>query len=76
MNNEIRNQLLLILSLETGNKENHKMNLEWLLDRYQYDIEDKLKDLEYKKKELEDNLELLKYVREEIKKGEERNEGI
>lgn len=69
MNNEIRNELLLIKSIIVGKEENKEIYTEQLLDRFEYDIKDQLKDLKYKQQELENNLELLEYVREEIKKG-------
>ncbi len=70
--NEIRNELLTILSMmkrdtktEDG-KENQEIDLYQLLERFEYDIKDQLKDIEYKKEQLENNLETLKYVRKEL----------
>lgn len=67
MNNEIRNELLLIKDLVKGaTDEDKKFQLEWLLDRFEYDIKTQLKDIEYKKQELKNNLETLEYVRKEL----------
>lgn len=69
MNNEMRNELLLILDMATAkNEQDKKFNLEWLLERFENDIKDQLKELDYKKKELENNLNTLEYVRNELKK--------
>ncbi len=68
MINEIRNELLIIRSLQLGKEEDKKIYLEQLLDRFQYDIERQLEDLKYKEKELKENLETLEYVRKEILK--------
>lgn len=71
MTNEIRNELLMILQMEkqTDSKE-RKLRLKWLLERFEYDIKDQLKEVEYKKQQLEDNLEVLEYIRNELKKGD------
>lgn len=70
--NEIRNELLMILQMEkqTDDKE-RKLRAEWLLERFENDIKDQLKEIDYKKQQLEDNLEVLNYVREELKKESE-----
>lgn len=66
--NEIRNELLLILQAEKENNEkDHALKIEWLLERFQYDLEDQLKDLQYKENEIKNNLNVLKYVRKELK---------
>ena len=62
--NEIRNELLTILSLEKNN--NRSFYLELLLERFEYDLDDKEKDLEYKLKEVRENKETLKFVRQEL----------
>jgi len=63
--NEIRNELLLLLSYATK-EDDKQFYLEQVLERFEYDITRKLEDLDYKKKELEGNLETLKYVRKEL----------
>lgn len=70
--NEIRNELLYILSImncdittEEG-KENQLLNVEQLLERFEYDIKDQLKEIKYKQEELEANLKTLQYVREKL----------
>lgn len=70
--NEIRNELLLIRTLakESKDGEDKKMQLEWLLQRFEYDIKNQLKDIQYKEEELLDNLKTLEYVRKELKIGE------
>ena len=72
MINEIRNELLEILSMmkkdtttEEG-RENQQVSLYQLLQRFEYDINDQLKELDYKKRQLEDNLKTLEYVRKEL----------
>lgn len=70
--NEIRNELLYILSMmkrdttDKNEKENQQIDLVELLQRFEYDIKDQLKDIEYKKEQLEDNLKTLAYVREKL----------
>lgn len=64
--NEIRNELLGILKL-MQTTDNVDIYLSTLLDRFEYDIKDKLEDIENEKQELERNLETLKYVRKELK---------
>ena len=67
MNNEIRNELLLILSYAKATTEEDKnYQIRWLLDRFKEDIKKQLKDIEYKKSELEHNLEELEYVKKEL----------
>ena len=69
--NEMRNELLLIKNMmircdtETG-KENQQLDLSMLLERFQYDIERQLEDIDHKKKELENNLKLLESVRKDL----------
>ena len=64
--NEIRNELLLLKDLVKAKEEDKEFQLEWLLDRFEYDIKDQLKEVESKKKELADNLKTLEYVRKEL----------
>ena len=71
MNNEIRNELLGIMYLVKGKEENKKFNIEYLLERFEIDIKNKLEDIEYQKRQLNDNLELLNYVKNELLKKEE-----
>ena len=66
MNNEIRNELLGILSLMKNEDKDFRVSM--LLERFEIDIKRQLEDLEHKKKQLEDNLQLLDYVRKEIEK--------
>ena len=69
MNNEIRNELLLLLNyVKAENKKDKDFQLEWLLERFKADIERQLEDLEYKQNELKNNLELVYYVKKEIEK--------
>jgi len=65
--NETRNQLLSLLHYVKGKEENKEFNLYNLLERFQYDLEDQLKDLESKKNEIMNNLDLLNYIKEELK---------
>ena len=70
--NEIRNELLYILAMmkrdttDENGKENQQLDLEQLLERFEYDIKKQLKDIEYKEEELKNNLETLYYVRKEL----------
>lgn len=64
MPNEMRNELLGILSLMKS--EDKEFKLEMLLDRFEYDLDDQLKELKRKEAELKENLELLEFVRKEL----------
>ena len=64
MPNETRNELLAILSLMKS--ENKDLKLKMLLERFEYDIKDKQKELERQQAELNQNMELLEYVRKEL----------
>lgn len=64
--NEIRNELLTILNMEKNGDDDKQFYLKLLLERFEYDIKDQLKDLKYKQEELENNLETLEYVRKEL----------
>lgn len=65
--NEMRNELLLILqTAKEENKQDKKLRLGWLLERFECDIERQLEDLKSKEKELTSNLETLNYVRKEL----------
>lgn len=67
MTNEMRNELLMILSIENQkNEEDRKKRVEWLLERFEYDINNQLKELDYKRQELESNMETLEYVKKEL----------
>lgn len=73
--NEIRNELLLIKSIMTRynteeEKYDRQIDLERLLERFEYDIKDQLKDIQYKEQELLDNLKTLEYVRKELRINE------
>lgn len=64
MPNETRNELLAILSLMKS--EDKDLKLKMLLERFEYDIKDKQKELERQQAELNQNMELLEYVRKEL----------
>lgn len=64
--NEIRNELLGILKL-MQTKDNTDIYLSTLLERFEYDIKDKIEANNRENEELERNLETLKYVRKELK---------
>lgn len=64
MPNEMRNELLGILSLMKSEDKNFKV--EMLLERFEYDIQDQLKELKRKENELNENLKLLEHVRKEL----------
>ena len=67
MNNEIRNELLLIKSLvKSNNNKDKEFNLKWLLERFETDINRQLEDLRYKENELKNNLELLNNIKKEL----------
>lgn len=64
MKNQIRNELLIILSLSKKQDELSKsIEMDNLLEQFEYDIKDQLEALKRKEKELNENLELLEYVR-------------
>ncbi len=69
MNNEIRNELLGLLSYVKSKDEDKDIQLDILLDRFEIDIKRKLEDLEYEKRELKDNLRTLEYVKEQLKEN-------
>lgn len=61
--NEIRNELLYIdLIMNKENKEEKDSYFIMLLERFYYDIEEQLKDIDYKREQLEQNKELLKHI--------------
>lgn len=61
--NEIRNELLYIdLIMNKENKEEKESYFIMLLERFFYDIEEQLKDIDYKREQLEQNKELLKHI--------------
>lgn len=61
--NEIRNELLYIdLIMNKENKEEKESYFIMLLERFYYDIEEQLKDIDYKREQLEQNKELLKHI--------------
>lgn len=69
MTSETRNQLLTILSMVKAKEDkDKKRNLDWLLERYEINIKDQLKELRGKEAQLKEDLELLQYVKEEIEK--------
>lgn len=72
MINETRNELLTLINVAKYRKddENSKFYINLLLERFEYDLKDKLKDLEYETQQVKDNLKTLEYVKEEIEKGE------
>lgn len=64
MKNQIRNELLIILSLSKKQDELSKsIEMDNLLEQFEYDIKNQLEELKRKEKELNENLELLEYVR-------------
>lgn len=66
--NEIRNELLYIdLIMNKENKEEKESYFIMLLERFYYDIEEQLQDINYKKEQLEQNKELLKHIIKENK---------
>lgn len=71
MINETRNELLTILSLTKNGEDNRKFYTKLLLERFEYDLEDRQKELEGKLHEVKENKELLEYVRQEIEKESE-----
>lgn len=72
--NEIRNELLLILKYTKAKEEDKKIQLMYLLERFENSLNQKKQDLEYQLEEVKSNLETLKYVREEIMKEGIKNE--
>lgn len=61
--NEIRNELLYIdLIMNKESKEEKESYFIMLLERFYYDIEEQLKDIDYKREQLEQNKELLKHI--------------
>lgn len=61
--NEIRNELLYIdLIMNKESKEEKESYFIMLLERFFYDIEEQLQDINYKREQLEQNKELLKHI--------------
>lgn len=61
--NEIRNELLYVdLIMNKDNKEEKESYFIMLLERFYYDIEEQLQDIDYKKEQLQQNKELLKHI--------------
>lgn len=61
----IRNELLLLLSYNKHEWDKDRFNKE-ILEQFEFDIKDKLKDVEREKAKLEYELEVLKEVRKEL----------
>ncbi len=61
----IRNELLLLLSYNKHEWDKNRFNEE-ILEQFEFDIKDKLKDVEREKAKLEYELEVLKEVRKEL----------
>ena len=73
MVDKTRNQLLIILSLSKKSDDlSRKIEIDNLLEQFEYDLKDRLADLIREQTKINDNLELLKYVKENIK--EKNNE--
>lgn len=71
MVDKTRNELLIILSLSKKSDDlSRKIEIDNLLEQFEYDLKDRLTDLIREQTKINDNLELLKYVKENI---EERN---
>ena len=71
MVDKTRNELLIILSLSKKSDDlSRKIEIDNLLEQFEYDLKDRLTDLIREQTKINDNLELLKYVKEKI---EERN---
>ena len=68
--NEIRNELLTILSLIKNGEKDKNYNLNYLLERFEYDIKGQLEETKRKEKELQSNLQTLEFVRKELSKEE------
>lgn len=66
MSNEIRNELLTILAMSKHEEKDKDFYLKELLNRFEYDINDKLEEYENEIKVLKSNLELLEHVRNEL----------
>lgn len=66
MVNEIRNELLTILAMNKHEEKDKDFYLKELLNRFEYDINDKLEEYENEIKVLKSNLELLEHVRNEL----------
>lgn len=69
--NEIRNELLTILSLIKNGEKDKNYNLNYLLERFEYDIKGQLEETKRKEKELQSNLQTLEFVKKELSKEEE-----
>lgn len=68
--NEIRNELLTIMYIIKNVKESNdprfKNNVDYLLDRFEHDIESKMKDAQYIINQCNENKEILDHVRKEL----------
>lgn len=67
--NETRNELLQIKSLIKAIERNDDVNfyINYLLDRFEIELNRKKADLQHELNEIKDNLEILKNVRKEVK---------
>ena len=67
--NETRNELLQIKSLIKAIERNDDVNfyINYLLDRFEIELNRKKADLKHELNEVRDNLEILKNVRKEVK---------
>lgn len=67
MTNEIRNELLTIMYMaKEGVKKENETRLDYLLERFEYDLERQLKDKQNEIIEIQNNIDLLAYVRKEL----------
>ena len=69
--NEIRNELLTILSLIKNGEKDKEYNINYLLERFEYDIKGQLDETKRKEKELQENLQTLEFVKKELSKTKE-----
>lgn len=72
MINETRNELLSILSLYLETKKedgNIDFRIDMLLERFEYQIKDEIKEAERIMAQAKESLEVLDYVKKEIKKN-------
>ena len=60
-------RLIYLLNLSKNGEDSREFYTKLLLERFEYDIKDKLEEIKRQQKELEDNLELLEYVKKELK---------
>lgn len=63
-----RNQLIYILKIgkHENNKKMQDINIDLLLNQFQYELEEELQKIEYKKEDIQKNLKFIQEIKKEL----------